>query len=228
MGADLIVPGNTLESFDAALRAGVDVIEFDVLPVDEHPPYGRLMLAHDHREARARNPATLDEGLDHLAATPYDGVELNVDLKLPGYERELVDALRERDLVERTMISTQYRKSLRALRAAEPALRIGWSVPRVRRDPAKLPRMLAFPVYLWLLAYRTVFPWLARSALRAGRCDMVMAHKRFVTPRLVRAVRAGGGALYAWTVDDAERILELERLGVTGVITNDPRLFAAP
>jgi glycerophosphoryl diester phosphodiesterase len=28
-----------------------------------------------------------------------------------------------------------------------------------------------------------------------------------------------------WTVDDAERIAKFERLGVTGIITNDPRLF---
>ena len=31
-GADLIAPGNTAASFDAALAAGVDMIEFDVLP----------------------------------------------------------------------------------------------------------------------------------------------------------------------------------------------------
>ena len=29
-GADLIVPGNTVESFKAAVEAGVDTIEFDV------------------------------------------------------------------------------------------------------------------------------------------------------------------------------------------------------
>jgi glycerophosphoryl diester phosphodiesterase len=41
----------------------------------------------------------------------------------------------------------------------------------------------------------------------------------------VRAVRDSGGELYAWTVDDAGQIRALEALGVTGVITNDPRLF---
>ena len=35
-GADLIEPGNTLASFDAALAHGVDMIELDVLP--ERPP----------------------------------------------------------------------------------------------------------------------------------------------------------------------------------------------
>jgi glycerophosphoryl diester phosphodiesterase len=53
-----------------------------------------------------------------------------------------------------------------------------------------------------------------------------MAHWALVTPRLARGVREAGGELYVWTVDDARRIAALERLGVTGVITNDPRLFA--
>jgi glycerophosphoryl diester phosphodiesterase len=52
-----------------------------------------------------------------------------------------------------------------------------------------------------------------------------MAHWRLVTPRLVRTLRDAGGDLYVWTVDDAARIRALEALGVTGVITNDPRLF---
>ena len=30
-----------------------------------------------------------------------------------------------------------------------------------------------------------------------------------------------------WTVDDPVRIAALTALGVTGIITNDPRLFAA-
>ncbi len=48
-GADLIVPGNTPASFDAALAHGVDMIEFDVLPEHQHEPgKGRLLLAHDY------------------------------------------------------------------------------------------------------------------------------------------------------------------------------------
>ena len=61
--------------------------------------------------------------------------------------------------------------------------------------------------------------------MAAGRCDAIMAHWRLVSPRLVETVRDAGGELYVWTVDDAKRIRRLEDLGVTGVITNDPRLF---
>ena len=64
----------------------------------------------------------------------------------------------------------------------------------------------------------------ARGAPR-GLCDAVMAHWRLVSPALVAAVADAGGELYVWTVDHAPRIRELEPLGVTGVITNDPRLF---
>ena len=52
-----------------------------------------------------------------------------------------------------------------------------------------------------------------------------MVQWRLVTPALVRAVAEEGGELYVWTVDDAARIRRMEALGVTGVITNDPRLF---
>jgi len=55
--------------------------------------------------------------------------------------------------------------------------------------------------------------------------NAIVAHWRLVSPRLVTAVGRAGGELFAWTVDDAARIRDLEAMGVTGVITNDPRLF---
>jgi glycerophosphoryl diester phosphodiesterase len=55
----------------------------------------------------------------------------------------------------------------------------------------------------------------------------VMSHFRLVTPRLVEEVGAACGELYVWTVDDPAHIRRLARMGVTGVISNDPRLFAS-
>lgn len=223
-GADLIAPGNTFASFDAALAAGVDMIEFDVLPSQED---GRLLLAHDYRDAARRSPHTLGEGLEHLAAESFDGVELLIDLKLPGYELRVLEALRAAGLLQRAVISTQYRESIGLIRAAEPAVRLGWTVPKLRRDPFR-SRRTALPALIGLIAFRGLLPGRAAAAIRAGRCDALMAHWRLVTPRLVRRVLEAGGELYAWTVDDAERIRALEALGVTGVISNDPRLFAPP
>jgi glycerophosphoryl diester phosphodiesterase len=224
-GADLIAPGNTRESFDAALEAGVDMIEFDVLP-EHRDGTGRLILAHDYRDAQRREPATLEEGLDHLASAAFEGIDIDVDLKLPGYERRVVEALRERGMLERALVSSQYPGSLAVVRALEPGLRLGWSVPRAQRDYTRASPWVALPARAALAAVRRVLPHRAGAALRAGRCDAIMAHRFLVTPRLVRAVRDAGGELYVWTVDDAAQIRALEALGVTGVISNDPRLFA--
>src|SRR5947207_12667186 len=90
-GAGLIAPGNTHGSFDAALAAGVDMIEFDVLP---ERGGDRLLLAHDYEDAASRVPLTLREGLAHLASEQFAGIELDVDLKLPGYERRVLETLR--------------------------------------------------------------------------------------------------------------------------------------
>jgi glycerophosphoryl diester phosphodiesterase len=225
-GADLLAPGNTLASFDAALAAGVDMIEFDVLPEDRRrPAEGRLLLAHDYEHDLA-DAHTLEDGLAHLASDGFAGVELDVDLKLPGYEARAVEALRAFGLIDRTLISSQYMRSLSVLRELEPRLRLGWSVPRVRRDYTT-SWLYRLPAYSALLYLRRRLPAAARDHLAAGRCDAVMAHWRLVSPGLMRAVTEAGGELYVWTVDDPSRIRALEAMGVAGVITNDPRLFAA-
>jgi glycerophosphoryl diester phosphodiesterase len=221
-GADLIAPGNTYASFDAALAAGVDMIEFDVLP---ERGTGRLLLAHDYEDTAERSPHTLEEGLEHLASEAFCAVELDVDLKLPGYELQVLEALRSYGVLERALISSQYRSSLRVLREAEPHVRLGWSVPKVRRDPFR-SAMTRVPAMLLLVGMRTNLPRQAASAIGERLCDALMVHWRLVTPRLVRRVQDAGGEVYVWTVDEISRMRALEALGVTGVITNDPRLFA--
>ena len=220
-GADLVAPGNTLASFEAALGLGVDMIEFDVLRLRD----GRLVLAHDYADAAKREPVTLEEGLDHFAGEAYAGVELDVDLKLPGYEREVIEGLRSRGLVGRTLVSSQYLESLDLIGELEPGLRRGLSVPKVRRDYSRTA--LAIPAYGILRWWRLRLPGRAAAMIGAGRFEAVMAHWRLFSPRLVRAVQGAGGQLYVWTVDDRRRIGHLEAQGVDGVITNDPRLFGA-
>jgi glycerophosphoryl diester phosphodiesterase len=222
-GADLIVPGNTPASFDAALAHGVDMIEFDVLPEFRHEPdKGRLLLAHDYEHVDGA--PTLEDGLAHLASVPFGGVQLDVDLKLPGYEQRVIAALRQHGLLERSLISSNWMRSLIIIRALEPRLRLGWSVPRLKNDPTQA-WLTKLPAYAGAAYVRAKLPSAVKAHMAAGRCDALMAHWRLVTPRLVRAVNEAGGELYAWTVDDGRRIGRLEKLGVTGVITNDPRLF---
>jgi glycerophosphoryl diester phosphodiesterase len=222
-GADLIAPGNTLESFDAALAAGVDMVEFDVLP-ENRDGTGRLVLAHDYGVVDRGAALTLEEGLAHFAQDAWAGVELDVDMKLAGYERRVVAALREYGLADRALISTMEEDSLAIVRLAGPEIRLGWSVPKLRRNPLNR-RLTRIPALVLAQYARRILPGRAVGAIRDGRIDALMCHWALVSAGLVKAIDRAGGELYVWTVDDAERIAALERLGVTGIITNDPRLF---
>lgn len=220
-GAHAVVPGNTLASFRMALATDVDMIEFDVLPARD----GRLVLAHDYEDRDSRELVTFEEGLDHLAGAEYGHLEFDVDMKLPGYEGAVADALRSRGLWDRALVSTVWEQSLERLGELAPGLRRGWSVPRARRDYTT-GRLTVLPAYAMLAYGRRVMPGRAERMLRSGGCEAIMAYFRLVTPALVDAVRGAGGQLYAWTVDEPDRITRLTALGVDGVITNDPRLFA--
>ena len=222
-GADHVAPGNTIASFEAALEHDVDMIEFDVLPMRD----GRLVLAHDYGDATSREPLTLQEGLDHFAGEAYDRVELDVDLKLPGYEREVVEGLQERGLDSRALISSTYPESLVVVGDAAPGVRRGWSVPRVKRDYTK-SLLTVIPAYGLLAWVRAGLPAQAARAIERGECEALMAHRLLVSRHLVARVHEAGGLLYVWTVDDGREIERLDELGVDAVITNDPRLFRSP
>ena len=44
-------------------------------------------------------------------------------------------------VADRSLICSQYRESLDAIRRIDPQARLGWSVPKLRRDPFKNPAM---------------------------------------------------------------------------------------
>ena len=165
-GADAIVPGNTLESFAAAVTAGADTIELDVLwlqdaqlPLEQRAP---LVVAHDWADAERRTPLTLAEALDAFLSPPLDKVEIDVDIKLPGREEEIVEALRERDLIGRAMVSTMELYSLGRILELEPKLRRGWTYPKVTKDWTS-KRWAKGPMLAALVAMRQRLPGLAQG-----------------------------------------------------------------
>jgi glycerophosphoryl diester phosphodiesterase len=122
------------------------------------------------------------------------------------------------------LISSAERESLLALRAADPGVRLGLSVPRLRSDPTARRRTKLAALALAAIG-RRVLPAVLARRVRRGEMDAVMVHWRLMSPRLLRSVRSAGGEVYVWTVDDVATLRRLEALGVDGVITNDPRLF---
>ncbi len=228
-GADAIVPGNTLESFAAAVEAGVDTIELDVLwlqdahlPLEQRAP---LVIAHDWADAERRTPLTLAEALDAFLVPPLDKVEIDLDIKLPGREEELVEALRERGLMARAMVSTMELYSLGRIVQLAPELRRGWTYPKVTKEWNSKPwAKPILPTALRVMRYR--LPGLAAEKLTKIDVGAMWVYHPLVSARLARICKLAGVELIAWTVDDEKRMRELVAMGVDGLCSNDPRLFA--
>ena len=227
-GADLIAPGNTLESFRAAVAAGVDTIELDVIWLrDGHlPPAQRapLMVAHDWEAQASRPPLPLTEALDAFLEPPLDRVEIDLDVKLPGREEEFVEALRERDLIGRAMISTMEMHTLKRVLELEPKLRRGWTFPKTTRDWTR--RRWAQPALkVALRGMRLQLPGLAAEKLPHLGVFAMWVYHPLVSPKLAGICKRCDVELIAWTVDDEPRMRKLVEIGVDGLVSNDPRLF---
>jgi glycerophosphoryl diester phosphodiesterase len=182
------------------------MVEFDV-----RAWRGELVLAHTLLDARRGRSVRLSEALAHLASDRFDGVGLNVDIKQTRCEYALLSALRDYDLLRRTLLSSQIPSVLDTLRELEPQARIGISIGgRVARVSHR-----------WGDWREQVL-----AGLASHRWDAVMAQHRLIDDGLLGAVAARGGLLYAWTVNERHAIEALSRLGVHGITTADPRLFA--
>jgi glycerophosphoryl diester phosphodiesterase len=205
-GASALAPANTLASFDAAHDVGIDTVEFDLRAWS-----GELVLAHTVLHARRGSNVRLRDALEHLRARRFADVGLNVDLKHGGCERALLEGLRGAGLTDRTLICSQVPGVLDLVRALEPRVRVGVSIGG---RMARLSRR-------WNGWREQVL-----AGLESRRWDALMAQHGLIDPGLLEEVLARHGMLYAWTVNERLAIDRLRALGVHGIATADPRLFA--
>lgn len=239
-GAAALRPENTLRSFDAAVAAGVDAIEFDVLDLLGGP----LVLAHsndllevshgraagtvrDRSLAELREVApelpTLDEALAFFADHPR--VAVHVDLKLQTRLDELAAALQRHDLTGRTVVSSFHRPSLQALARTAPGIRLGLTYPEDRRGISRR-RALRPVIRLSLAVFRAALARRVPAMVASAGAAALMLHHAVVSPGAVARAHGVGAAVWAWTVDLPHELGAMEAAGVDAVITNDPRIFS--
>ena len=214
-GAPVFAPDNTIASFDAALAVGVDMIEFDILPARRNSR--DLYIAHDYGALDRSRSLTLSAALEHFSTAPYAGIRLQLDIKRRGVEQRVLEALDASGTRSRAFISTGLRGVLPRFRELAPDIPRGWTVPDI-------PGIGSAPGFGRLYAAR--MPARAGARIRAGEVHALVPHFSLVNAALVEAVSAAGGEIYVWTVNAAAELARLAALGVTGVITNDPRLFS--
>jgi len=64
------------------------------------------------------------------------------------------------------------------------------------------------------------------TLLAGSRATAAVLYWEVVSEATVRRCHALSAPVLVWTVDDAELLPWLDRVGVDAVITNDPRIFA--
>ncbi len=234
-GASAEAPENTLPAFELAVQQGCDAFELDVRLTKD----GVAVLMHDPTLARTWGSADAiadltwdqvcarDAGAGFTAADgshPFQGKGIHppalyqvlrafptmpilVELKAVEAQDEVAEVLLEERAVERCVLASFQDKALNAFR--EPPYLVGAS----RRDILGLyvRARLGLRVEPRCLCYAVPDRW-------KGRVEV---------PRVgvVAAAREAGVPVHVWTVDDPERAVELWVRGVSGIITNRPRVI---
>ena len=213
-GAAAVAPENTLAALQAAVDVGAQLVEFDIGP--------DLRLAHSANEVPGEQ-ISLDDALAFLREH-HLGVHL--DAKQPGYERQLVDALRRHGLAERALVSTAFAASTRRLAELAPDLPRAIGYPRDRygisriRWPAGLSRAGA-------VSLRQVMPVRVPILLRWGRANTLSLHHTLCSRASVGAAHALGAPVLGWTANDPASVLRLDALGVDAIVSDDPGMALA-
>ncbi len=208
-GARARAPENTLAAFELARTEGADGVELDV----RFDGSGEVVVLHDRRlgnrdvetissfELARLDVPTLAEALDWAQSR---GQLVNVELK--------ADVSNRRRLVARV--------AALVARLPDPELVVLFSSfhPGMVLD---LGRRLGRVPVAWLVRYRS---WLRGSAALCRAIGAVGIHpsRDLVNPAMVRAWQSGGLLVNVWTVNQPEEARELDRMGVDGLVTDDP------
>lgn len=212
-------PENTLGSMRKALEFGVDGIEFDIHRTKD----GVLVVIHDPTVDRTTNGKgavgamtlaelqALDAGegeriptLDELVATVPAPVKLFLEMKAgsefyPGIEEQVAQFLQERDLVDRTNVSSFDHHLLLRLRQLLPTLETGM-----------------------LYAGRPIDPV---AMARACGATAIHSNWHYTDLAMVAAAHAAGLTVNVWTPNTAQAVDQCYSLGVDGIISDHPEFF---
>jgi glycerophosphoryl diester phosphodiesterase len=205
-GASRAAAENTPEAFRLALALGADGVELDV----RRAANGTLVVHHDpvlngepvRRLAEPPLPS-LAVALDASTGGIVD-IELKTDGDAPeGAAAALCAFLRRRGSRDRVFASSFDQAALRTIRALRPDI----------------------PTALVVTSHDDIGLAL-REAARAGH-EALHPHREVVDRALLRRAKALGLAVRAWTVNDADEIARLAKLGVDGLITDVPDVALA-
>ena len=213
-GASAYAPENTLGAFKAAIEMGADMIEFDVRKTKDNV----LVLNHDPTYfgqgiAKLTCQELMDMSVSQVPllkqALEYckDRIKLDIEIKEEGYEKFVVDTIKEYFSEKDFRITSFSSKVILKVKHYNPTLEVGLILDTVHGS--------------WHGKFLDLF--INRDAICAS--DLLVVHYSRIKCGLFKNSFYKRNPLYVYTVDKPERIKKLLKLkAVTGIITNKPDL----
>jgi glycerophosphoryl diester phosphodiesterase len=206
-GFAAVAEENSIAAIKGALAMGCDEIELDVRrSVD-----GRIVLHHD--DGNAPGAPLLRDALALIGQTRA-GIML--DLKQGGMA-EAIAAMLDEHADGRKVIASGAGHEVLRLKRMRPTILAG------RTWPPKTAAGVPFLEHALGALRRAQLPGAVDQLLEGY--DLLVAHHRSISPRVVAACHVRQRLVYAWTIDDPRRIERLGAWGVDGVISDHPSSF---
>lgn len=216
---------NTIAAIDKAIALQADMVEFDLRCTSD----GAIVLFHDSymadRSGRKKPVShTTFEDLSLFAGTKGfeiptldqvlrefgDKIAMDIEIKIGGFEEEIVRLMRVRRLAFEPMIASFKPHILKRIRKLDSSVKTGLIIGSKRFETIN---MMAAP--------------LLQGILSRLEYDSIHLHRSLGSPRLIESLKAAGFEVYIWTVNDVDEARGLLNLGVDGIISDYPDMLYA-
>jgi glycerophosphoryl diester phosphodiesterase len=245
-GSSAVAPENTLAAFTRCINDGADGFEFDVRLARDRTPvvihdatlertagkrlaisdltsaelgkvdigswFNRRFPDKELDEYRHEAVPTLAQVFDLIAGTTQ---LLDIEMKCekdesPQLAAAVVRLIKKYSLTGQVVVSSFDLSAIAEVKLLDPEIRTAALFqPRVKRPSSLLRRMRTIDLAIEVQA------------------DELALHHTLVSKRVIEKASSAGLPVVVWTVDSVSWISRAQKLGITGLITNDPAVLVA-
>ena len=235
-GASHLAPENTLIAYRIAISAGADGAECDIYASADGVPF----LSHDRtakrtmggedrdvttmrfdeirqldagawkgKQFKGEKVPTLDEFLELLQGTPCHPV---IELKMEGIEQPVLDVIRKRGMIEVSTIIAFSQKVVKEIRRLESNICVAFLYSENLKGETAEEAADRLDAFL-------------RDRSRDLGTNVLDLNHGILSKTLVEKLNAADIHVWAWTVNDTDRMNTLLDWGVVSITTDRPELL---
>ncbi|MGM0369901.1 MAG: glycerophosphodiester phosphodiesterase [Bacillota bacterium] len=216
-------PENTRVGFEKAIELGLDMVELDIQLTKDN----QIVVIHDYDLQRV---AGVEAKVEDLTLAELQQIDVGSYFS-PKYAGQRVMTLREvielagdelmlnielKMIVEREqMLIEEVKEILRQENFVDRAIISSFNHYYIKKLGPEFKTAI-------LINSHPVDPV---AMIESANADGIHPNYKLLTLNLLEQVQQAGYFVNTWTVNDADKLAELKRWGIDGIVTDDPRLF---